>query len=153
MLGLLGDLGGLFTPLVVLYAKFTHSALLYLSGLQKWQWVFWSFCILFKICPKYSDTQLFLVPYSVFAFCYWRKCLSRCKHCSHCSKEAQVPGPSLSHTQQSWSYNLCKATETLLKTEGQRPRKKGQAASRKNPPEMCAVSKASGSGGNRATGP
>ena len=93
MLGLLGDLGGLLTPLVVLYAKFMHSALLYLSGLQKWQWVFWSFCILFKICPKYSDTQLFLVPYSVFAFCCWRRLPSRCKHCS---KGSQVPSLSLS---------------------------------------------------------
>ena len=40
---------------------------------------FQSFCIFLSItCPKCSCTQLFLVPYSFFVFCPWRRCLSRC---------------------------------------------------------------------------
>ena len=34
------------------------------------------------ICPNCS----FLVTYSFFVFCCWRRCLSRCKHCSHAAK-------------------------------------------------------------------
>ena len=37
--------------------------------------------------------KLFLVPYSVFVFCCWRRYLSSCHHYS---KSSQVPGPSLS---------------------------------------------------------
>lgn len=55
---------------------------------------FRSFCIfLFIICPSYTHMKLFLVPYSVFVFCCWRRYLSSCHHCS---KSSQVPGPSLS---------------------------------------------------------
>ena len=56
---------------------------------RRGSWAFWSFCILLPIiCPSCTCTQLFLVPYSVFAFCCLRRCLSRCKHCS---KGSQVP--------------------------------------------------------------
>ena len=42
-----------------------------------------SFCILlFIICPNFACIQLFLFPYSFFAFCCWRRHLSRYKHCS-----------------------------------------------------------------------
>ena len=52
-------------------------------------WSFCSFCILFSIiCPNCPRTWLFLVPYSLFVFCCWRRCLSKCKHCS---KESQDP--------------------------------------------------------------
>ena len=44
---------------------------------------FFVFCILLSIiCPNCACTQLFSVPYSFFAFCCPRRCLSRCKHCS-----------------------------------------------------------------------
>ena len=57
--------------------------------------LFWSFCILLSvICPSCPCTQLFLVPYSLFVFCCWRRSLSWCKHYS---KGSQVPGPSLAH--------------------------------------------------------
>ena len=39
--------------------------------------LFWS-----RICPNYTWMQLFLVPYSFFVFCCWRRGVSRCKHCS-----------------------------------------------------------------------
>ena len=46
-------------------------------------WVFGLFCILLSIiCPNCACTQLFLVPSSFFVFCCWRRCLSKCKHCS-----------------------------------------------------------------------
>ena len=61
-------------------------------------WVLVSFKIILLLisCPNCPCMQLFLVPYSFFAFCCWRKHLSRCKHC--CSKGSQVPGPNLSHS-------------------------------------------------------
>ena len=49
--------------------------------------VFESFCIfLRRICPNCACTELFLVPYSFFVFCCWRRGLSRCKHCSTAAK-------------------------------------------------------------------
>ena len=45
-------LGILPTTLVVLYAGGKHSTLLLLPTLQKWHLGFWSFCILFIICPN-----------------------------------------------------------------------------------------------------
>ena len=41
----------------------------------------------------------FLVPYSFFVFCCWRRYLSRCKCCSTCSKGSPVLGHSLSQKQ------------------------------------------------------
>ena len=65
------------------------STLLLLQALQKWQLGLWSFCILlFIIFPNCASTQLFLVPYSFFVFCCWRRPLPRCKHCN---KGSQVP--------------------------------------------------------------
>ena len=62
-----GGLGGLPTPLVVLCAGITRRTLLLLLAPQKWQFGFWSFCILlFIICPNYACVQLLLVPYSFF---------------------------------------------------------------------------------------
>ena len=67
------------------------------SGLfRSGSWSFCSFCILFSIiCPNCPCTQLFLVPYSFFTFCCWRRCLSKCKHYS---KDSQVKGPRLEKT-------------------------------------------------------
>ena len=39
-----------------------------------------------SICPNCTCTQLFLVPYSFFVFCCWRRGVSRCKHCSSAAK-------------------------------------------------------------------
>ena len=52
-------------------------------SVSEWQLSFWSFCILFIICPNWAYTQLFLVPCSLFVFCCLRRCLSRYKHGSH----------------------------------------------------------------------
>ena len=52
---------------------------------------FWSFCILFIICPNCTCTQLFLVLCSFFVFC-----CSRRPRCKHCSKGTWFPGPGLS---------------------------------------------------------
>ena len=49
---------------------------------------FWPFGALFVICPNCPRVRLFLVPYSFFVFCCWKRCLSRCKHCS---KGAHAP--------------------------------------------------------------
>ena len=71
------------TALVVVCAGGIHITLLLLPVLQKWQLNFFVFCILLSIiCPNCACTQLFSVPYSFFAFCCLRRCLSRCKHCS-----------------------------------------------------------------------
>ena len=58
-------------------------------SVSKWQLGFWSFCILFIICPNWAYTQLFLVPCSLFVFCCLRRCLSRYKHGSPSSQMAQ----------------------------------------------------------------
>ena len=46
-----------------------HGTLLLLLNLQKWQFGFWSFCFLSRICPNQACRQSFLVPYSFFVFC------------------------------------------------------------------------------------
>ena len=69
------------------YPAFAPNTLFLLLALRKWQLSFFVFCIFLSIiCPKYTCTQLFLVPYSFFVFCCSRRCLSRCKHCSTVAK-------------------------------------------------------------------
>ena len=83
------SLSGLPAPLVVVSAGGRPSTLLLV--LQKWQLVFWSFCILLSIsCPNCNCWRLFLVPCYFFVFYCSRRCFSRCKRCS---KGTQVPGP------------------------------------------------------------
>lgn len=54
--------------------------------------VFRSFCILWSlICHSCAYTQLFLVYYSFFAFCYLKRHSLRYKHCSTAAKGSQVP--------------------------------------------------------------
>ena len=91
--GLRGGLGGRPHPLggAVCRVHAQYPALL--PTPQKWQLGFWSFCILFIICPNGACTQLFLVPYRFFVFCCSRRRLSRWKHCS---KGSQVPACLLS---------------------------------------------------------
>ena len=74
------------------------STLLLFLAPKKWQLGVWSFCILlFIICPNYTCAQLFeqlfLVPYGFFVLCRWRRCLSRCKHCSKGSRSQPVSLP------------------------------------------------------------
>lgn len=53
---------------------------------------FLSFSIFLSIiCPSCPGTQLFLVRYSFFAFCCWRRCLSRYQHCSRGSQPFSGP--------------------------------------------------------------
>ena len=66
------------------------STLLLLWAFKSGIWVFWSLCV---FCPEFVDKtpncecmKLFLVPYNFFVFCCWKRGLSRCKHCSTCSK-------------------------------------------------------------------
>ena len=88
-------------PGTMLSARGMHSTLLLLPmvffapTLQKWQLgvlVFFFFlvisCLLYRICPNFTHTQLFLVPYSFFVFYCLSRCLSRCKHCH---KGSQMP--------------------------------------------------------------
>ena len=85
------SLGGLPAPLVVLSAGGRPRTLFLLLVLQKWQLVFWSFCILLSIsCPNCPCRQLFLVPCYFFVFYCSRRRFSRCKHCPN---GTQVPGP------------------------------------------------------------
>ena len=66
----------------------SHSVLLFLA-LQKCQLGFLvSLYLLSRICSNRACTELFLVPRCFFVFCYWRRGVSRCKHCS---KGSQVP--------------------------------------------------------------
>ena len=64
-----------------------------LQALQKWQQGFFGhFCILWSlICHSCAYTQLFLVYYSFFAFCYLKRHSLRYKHCSTAAKGSQVP--------------------------------------------------------------
>lgn len=81
-------------------------------------WVFrFFYTFLLIICSNCTCWQLLLVSYSFFVFCYLRRCLSRGKHRSHCSKGSQVP--SLSSSQLVWEklplttmYKWEKCTET-----------------------------------------
>ena len=53
---------------------------------------FLSFSIFLSIiCPSCPGMQLFLVRYSFFAFCCWRRCLSRYQHCSRGSQPFSGP--------------------------------------------------------------
>ena len=52
----------------------------------------WALGLSVSCCPQFAPTvpaRLFLVPYSFFAFCCWRRCVSRCKHCSEGPKDPQ----------------------------------------------------------------
>ena len=77
-------------PSMVLSAVPCFCAQLFRNG----SWVFCLCIFQSRICPKGAFTQLFLVPYSFFVFCIWRRDGSRCKFCN---KGFQVP--SLSQTQ------------------------------------------------------
>ena len=44
-----------------------------------------------RICPNCSCTYSFLVPYTFFVFCCWRRVVSRWKHCGKGS-QACLPG-------------------------------------------------------------
>ena len=69
------------------YPAFAPNTLFLLRALQKWQLGFLVFCIFLSIiCLNCACRQLFLVPYSFFVFCCWRRGLSRCKHCSTAAK-------------------------------------------------------------------
>ena len=75
----------LLTPAFTLGSSEVALSLL---GFSSFCFVF--FCILLPIiCPNHACMWLFLVPYIFFVFCYSR-CLSRCKHCSHCDKGSKV---------------------------------------------------------------
>ena len=45
---------------------------------------FWS-----RISPNCACTQLYLVPYSSFVFCRWKRDVSRCKLCSIAAKDSR----------------------------------------------------------------
>ena len=66
-------LGGLPTPSVGCMPGHKQYWPL-LQALQNWHWDFWS---LYIFCPECALTaasmQLFLVPYSFFVFCCWRR--------------------------------------------------------------------------------
>ena len=63
------------------------SALHLFQALQKWQLGFlMPFYLLSRICPNCACTQLFLVPFSFFAFCCSRRDVSRYKHCGIATK-------------------------------------------------------------------
>ena len=48
----------------------------------------WDFCTFWsRICPNCTCTQLFLVPYSFFIFCSWKRGVSRYKLCSIAAKD------------------------------------------------------------------
>ena len=58
-----------------------HSTLFWLTILQSWQLGFSSFCILLIICPNCACMRaVILIPYSFFAFCLWKRHLSRWEH-------------------------------------------------------------------------
>lgn len=93
-----GGLGGLPTPLVVLSAGCTGSALLFLPTLcfcfrllKSGSWVFCSLCI---FCPESALTakcrQLFFIPYSFFVFYCWRR---GCSGISFAAVQQRVPDP------------------------------------------------------------
>ena len=59
---------------------------------------------LFIICPNCACRQ-FLVPYSFFVFCCWRRDLSRCKHSS---KGSQVPAClTVAFEEPLWCQGFC----------------------------------------------
>ena len=78
------------------YPGFAPNTLFLLPALQKWRLDFFGLfgsCV-HKLPQRYTNgacTQLFLVPYSLFAFCGSRRCLARCKRCSKWSRSQPVP--------------------------------------------------------------
>lgn len=77
---------------VALLAGGRHSILLLLQALQPWQLGFSvSVYLLSRNHPKYTPTQLLLVPDSFFACCCSRRGVSRCKHCSKGSQDVSHP--------------------------------------------------------------
>lgn len=81
-------LGGVPTPLVVLCARCMGNTLLLLRTPQKWQLDFLVFLYLLVPNLPQACRAVFLVPYSLFVSCCWRRWLSSCRHCS---KASQVP--------------------------------------------------------------
>ena len=74
--------GGAVCKGLVQYPLFAFNTLFLLRALQRWQLGFWSFHILLSIdLPQLASMQLFLVPYSFFVFCCWRRRVSRYKQC------------------------------------------------------------------------
>ena len=71
------------THLAVLSAGVMHSTR-FCSCSSEVSVGFWSSCIFLSIiCPNcVAYAELFLVPYSFFVFCFLKKLLVRCKHCS-----------------------------------------------------------------------
>ena len=97
-------------PSVVLSAVPCFCAQLFRNG----SWVFCLCIFQSRICPKGAFTQLFLVPYSFFVFCIWRRDGSRCKFCN---KGFQVPGLSQTQCQTRVQVVSC-ASNQLAGEEG-----------------------------------
>ena len=81
------------------YSAFVPDTLFLLQAPQKWQLGFSGLFVSFgsRICPDCACTQLFLVPYSFFVFCWSRRGVSVCKHCSTAAKGPGSQPVSLSH--------------------------------------------------------
>ena len=102
-------------PLVVLSAEDMLSTLLLLPILffapgssEVAVGIFWSFCIfLSTVFPHCTCTQLFLVPYSFLVFYYWRRGLSRGKHCHTTAKGPMSPPVSVSHCGFNFNFPDC----------------------------------------------
>ena len=108
-----GDLGVLPTPLVMqrgdaegLIAEGMNNTLLLLPTpvffllqvLREWQMGFLvGLYLLSRICPNYTCMQLFLAPYSFFAFCWGRFVEVQALH--HLQQRVRDPRPvSFTHT-------------------------------------------------------
>ena len=74
--------GGMLRTLFMLLTPSFYSKLF-----KSDSWVFCSLCILWvqNLTPLCLDTVI-SVPPGFFAFCCWRKGVSRCKHCSTAAK-------------------------------------------------------------------
>lgn len=114
-------LGGLSTsPLVVLWAGIMCHTLLLLPTTQKWQL---GLGLSASSCPQFAPVthaHSYFCPFQFLCICCWRKRLSRCQLCS---REPQVPGPSLSQQQirhsasSNFSYSLtCTLCFSYLET-------------------------------------
>ena len=84
----------------------SFCSLLFRSG----SWIFVSSCPLFATAVL---VQLFLVPYTFLVFCYSRRCLSRWKHCNHCSKGSQVSACLSGAVRAGGSFFLAQACNCL----------------------------------------
>lgn len=80
---------------VVVCAGGMSKALPLLLTPQKWQSGFASFSILYTICPIPHMHMVTSSPFLFPCICCWKRCLSRCRHCSEGSR---VPGPSPSQS-------------------------------------------------------